>query len=139
MTIGVNFYSKTVVIEGVPIRLVLWDLAGQETFATVRPTFYRGAAGGLLVFDITRESTYHNLPNWLNEIYKHAGKIPLVLLGNKADLEQYRAVSSKEGEEFAKKIGCEYLETSALNGKNVEAAFELIAKKMLNVKKSMQG
>ncbi|MEM2637379.1 MAG: GTP-binding protein [Candidatus Korarchaeota archaeon] len=135
MTIGVDFYSKRVEIDGEQVLLVIWDLAGQPMFNTVRSSFYSGSRGGILVFDLTRESTLPNLHGWLNELRKHAPDAPVILIGNKADLADAREVSPAAAKKFAKEIGCEYLETSALDGSNVNDAFEIIARKILQQQK----
>ena len=88
MTIGADFAVKTVDVRDRTIKFQLWDLAGQPRFQVVREMYYRGALGGLLVFDVTRWDSFKNLPHWLEELWRSNGRgaVPVVLVGNKTDL-----------------------------------------------------
>lgn len=119
----------------------IWDLAGQDTFKSVRARFFMGALGGVCVFDLTRRSSFQNITMWIEELWRNNGKgvVPILLLGNKSDLPD-RAVKRKEGEQFAAALsektrphGFEvvYLETSAKNGDNVAEAFNIIGQKIV--------
>merc|ERR1712127_853951 len=124
LTIGVEFGSRTVKINDENIKLQIWDTAGQESFKSITRSYYRGAAGALLVYDITRKETFNHLTRWLEEVRQNGNPdIMVMLIGNKADLDNRRQVSTEEGERFAKENGLIFLETSAKTAFNVEQAF----------------
>ncbi|MFX1568430.1 MAG: GTP-binding protein [Promethearchaeota archaeon] len=126
-TIGSNFLIKDVEIEGKSIRLLLWDIGGQPQFHKLRTIYFKGSNAALGVFDLASSQTLLKIPGWISSIKKTVKKaIPMILLGNKADLE--REVDRIEAEDTAKRLNCDYLETSAKTGQNVELAFEKIAK-----------
>jgi len=126
-TIGSNFLIKDVEIEGKSVRLLLWDIGGQPQFHKLRTIYFKGSNAALGVFDLTSSQTLLKIPGWISSIKKTVKKaIPMILLGNKADLE--REVDRIEAEDTAKRLNCDYLETSAKTGQNVELAFEKIAK-----------
>ena len=103
LTIGVEFGARMVSIDGKQIKLQIWDTAGQESFRSITRSYYRGAAGALLVYDITRRETFEHLASWLEDARQHANPaMTIMLIGNKADLGHRRAVSTEEGEQFAK-------------------------------------
>lgn len=106
------------------VKLQIWDTAGQESFRSITRSYYRGAAGALLVYDITRRETFTHLTKWLEEARQNANtNMVVMLIGNKADLEHRRAVSFKEGQQFALEHGLIFMETSAKTAYNVEQAF----------------
>lgn len=124
LTIGVEFGARMITIENKPIKLQIWDTAGQESFRSITRSYYRGAAGALLVYDITRRETFSHLTRWLEEARQNSHQAMVVMLiGNKSDLEHRRQVSKEEGENFAKEHNLVFLETSAKTAANVEAAF----------------
>jgi len=124
LTIGVEFGARMVTIDGKQIKLQIWDTAGQESFRSITRSYYRGAAGALLVYDITRRETFNHLTTWLEDARQHANSnMTIMLIGNKSDLESRRAVSKEEGEQFAREHNLFYLETSAKTAANVEEAF----------------
>ncbi|KAK2353804.1 ras-related protein RABB1c [Trifolium repens] len=124
ITIGVEFGVKTITINNKPIKLRIWDTAGQETFRSITRSYYRGAIGALLVYDITRRETFIHLANWLKDSREHAtSNIIIMLIGNKSDLTKKRAVSTAEGEKFAKENGLIFMEVSTKSGEKVEEAF----------------
>ncbi|MHA1238700.1 MAG: Rab family GTPase [Candidatus Odinarchaeia archaeon] len=132
MTIGVDIMAKTVRVGDTVAKLSIWDLAGQQRFKAIRGAFYGGVAGAMLVFDLTRAITFKNLVNWLEELYQYGSPdVPVILIGNKSDLPKLREVKDEDIEWFATEIGCEYLLTSAKTGENVENAFYLLTKKMI--------
>ena len=113
------------------IKLQIWDTAGQESFRSITRSYYRGAAGALLVYDITRRDTFQHLSRWLEEARQHAqSNMVIMLIGNKNDLEHRRAVSTDEGRAFAEAHGLIFMETSAKTAYNVEAAFINTAEKI---------
>lgn len=123
-TIGVEFGSKIVNIGGKAIKLQIWDTAGQERFRSVTRSYYRGAAGALLVYDISSRESYNSLSNWLTDARQLASPdIVIILVGNKKDLEEEREVTFLEASRFAQENELMFLETSALSGDNVEEAF----------------
>lgn len=123
-TIGVEFATRSIQVEGKTVKAQIWDTAGQERYRAITSAYYRGAVGALLVYDITKHLTYESVERWLKELYDHADPhIVVMLVGNKTDLESERSVPSEEAQDFAEKNGLLYLETSALESTNVEAAF----------------
>uniref|UniRef100_A0A1J3CUT1 Ras-related protein RABB1b n=1 Tax=Noccaea caerulescens TaxID=107243 RepID=A0A1J3CUT1_NOCCA len=132
LTIGVEFGARMVTVDGRPIKLQIWDTAGQESFRSITRSYYRGAAGALLVYDITRRETFNHLASWLEDARQHANpNMSIMLIGNKCDLAHKRAVSREEGEQFAKEHGLLFLEASARTAQNVEEAFIKTAAKIL--------
>ncbi|KAJ1670309.1 Ras- protein Rab-2-B [Coemansia sp. RSA 1694] len=129
LTIGVEFGARMVNVDNKDIKLQIWDTAGQESFRSITRSYYRGAVGALLVYDITRRDTFDHLATWLADARKHSNaNTTIMLIGNKCDLEAKRSVSREEGEEFASKNGLYFIETSAKTATNVEEAFVQTAK-----------
>jgi len=130
-TIGSNFLIKDVELEETNVRLLVWDIGGQEKFAKLRTIYFKGSNGALGVYDLTDIQSLLKLPGWVSSIKKSVKKsIPMLILGNKCDLE--RQVEKSEAEDLSNRLNCEYLETSAKTGDNVEKAFELIARACLD-------
>ena len=133
MTIGVEFGAKTIQINGKTIKIQIWDTAGQEAFQAITRTYYKGAIGALLVYDITRRDTFTHVTKWLDDVRTNSSKnVTVILIGNKKDLEDKRQVSYEEGEAFAKEHGLMFLETSAKTAYNVVESFNLSAQCILN-------
>jgi Ras-related protein Rab-1A len=131
-TIGVDFKVKTIEIGGKKVKLQIWDTAGQERFRTVVSTYFRGAHGIFLIYDITNRDSFKNLENWLIEIEKNASENVLkILIGNKNDLEDERDITPDEGKAFANRNGMQFIETSAKMNTNVNEAFETLGKLMI--------
>jgi small GTP-binding protein len=129
-TIGSSFLMNDVEIDGKQVRLLLWDIGGQPQFQKLRTIYFKGSNGALGVFDLSSSQTLLKIPGWISSIKKTVKKsIPMILLGNKSDLK--RDVDREEAEDLAKRLNCEYLETSAKTGDNVESAFESIARACL--------
>ncbi|GFY97667.1 RAB GTPase homolog B1C [Actinidia rufa] len=127
LTIGVEFGARMVTIDSKPIKLQIWDTAGQESFRSITRSYYRGAAGALLVYDITRRETFNHLASWLEDARQHANaNMTIMLIGNKCDLAHRRAVSTEEGEQFAKEHGLIFMEASAKTAQNVEEVMNLL-------------
>ncbi|MHA1733732.1 MAG: GTP-binding protein [Promethearchaeota archaeon] len=131
-TIGTNFLIKDVVLPGGGdgeelARLLIWDIGGQAAFSSMRDIYFKGSNAALGVYDVTAPESLLKIPGWVSSIKKAVGNIPMILIGNKIDLE--RRVEREEAEDLAKRLNCEYLETSAKTGENVEEAFFQIAKK----------
>ncbi|KAE8689601.1 Ras-related protein RABA2c [Hibiscus syriacus] len=125
-TIGVEFATRTLQVEGKTVKAQIWDTAGQERYRAITSAYYRGAVGALLVYDITKRQTFDNTPQWLKELRDHAGSniVVIMMAGNKSDLNHLRAVSKEDAESFADKEGLSFLETSALDASNIEKAFQ---------------
>mmetsp|Transcript_12865 Transcript_12865/g.17650 ORF Transcript_12865/g.17650 Transcript_12865/m.17650 type:complete len:205 (+) Transcript_12865:136-750(+) len=124
LTIGVEFGARLINIDHHQIKLQIWDTAGQESFRSITRSYYRDAAGALLVYDITRRESFNHLGRWLEEARQNGNpNMTIMLIGNKSDLEHRRAVTTKEGEIFAQENGLVFLETSAKSAQNVETAF----------------
>ncbi|CEF63441.1 Ras-related protein Rab-14 [Strongyloides ratti] len=123
-TIGVEFFTRIIEVSGEKIKLQLWDTAGQERFRAVTRSYYRGAAGAILVYDVTRRGTFNNISTWLQDARKLTGaSTVLFLIGNKSDLEEQREVTFDEGKQFSEENGLAFLECSAKTGSNVEEIF----------------
>lgn len=124
-TIGVEFATRNVEVDGKIIKAQIWDTAGQERYRAITSAYYRGAVGALLVYDIAKQASYDNVERWLKEIRDHAeSDIVIMLVGNKSDLRHLRAVPTDEARMLAEKYGLSFIETSALDATNVEAAFQ---------------
>lgn len=133
LTIGVEFGAKTIELNNKTIKIQIWDTAGQEQFQAITRTYYKGAIGALLVYDITRRDTFTHVTKWLEEVKSNSSKhICVILIGNKKDLEDKRQVTYEEGESFARENGLMFLETSAKTAFNVVEAFNLSAQAILN-------
>ncbi|KAG4076180.1 hypothetical protein HA402_014729 [Bradysia odoriphaga] len=131
-TIGVEFGSRIVNVGGKSVKLQIWDTAGQERFRSVTRSYYRGAAGALLVYDTTSRESFNTLSNWLNDARKMASpQIVILLVGNKKDLEEARQVTFLEASTFAQENDLIFLETSAKTGDSVEEAFLKCSKTIL--------
>lgn len=126
-TIGVEFSTRTVQLNGLTIKAQIWDTAGLERYRAITSAYYRGAVGALLVYDISKHLTYESAERWLKELYDHADPhIVVMLVGNKTDLSAVRAVPLEDAKDFAEKNGLLFMETSALESVNVEAAFNTV-------------
>ncbi|KAF4373474.1 hypothetical protein F8388_025168, partial [Cannabis sativa] len=129
-TIGIDFKIRTIELDGKRIKLQIWDTAGQERFRTITTAYYRGAMGILLVYDVTDESSFNNIRNWIRNIEQHASdNVNKILVGNKADMdESKRAVPTSKGQALADEYGIKFFETSAKTNLNVEEVFFSIAR-----------
>ena len=131
-TIGVEFASKSVRIGKHKVKLQMWDTAGSERFRSVTKSYYRGAAGALLVFDLTDRRSFETVSQWLDDARRLASAdIVVVLVGNKADLDQRRQVSGQEAVRMASQFDIPYVETSAFSGAGVEDVFMRCASSIL--------
>ena len=126
-TVGVEFNSKSFKIEDNIVKAQIWDTAGQERYRSITSSYYKGAKGCLLVYDISKKKSFENIDKWISQFKETAdNNIYVLLIGNKCDLENEREVTKEQGEEKAKFYNMAFIETSALNGTNVEKAFELL-------------
>jgi len=132
-TIGVEFGSKIVEVGGKNVKLQVWDTAGQERFRAVTRSYYRGAAGAILVYDITSRETYNHITSWLNDARALANAdITIILVGNKIDLNEEREVTFLEASRFAQENDLMFLETSAKTGEGVREVFLKCARSILS-------
>lgn len=133
-TIGVEFATRTLQVEGKTVKAQIWDTAGQERYRAITSAYYRGAVGALLVYDITKRQTFDNVQRWLRELRDHAdSNIVIMMAGNKSDLKHLRAVSEDDGQALAEREGLSFLETSALEATNIEKAFQTILTEIYHI------
>ena len=139
-TIGVEFSTKTVQIEDNRlVKAQIWDTAGQERYRSIASSYYRGAVGALLCYDITDQKSFENVPTWLKEVEENAEKDCLIMLvGNKMDLDDKRMVDVRDGRSFARKNGLAFIETSALDATGVDTAFQRILQEIHNTQARKQ-
>jgi len=130
-TIGVDFKIRTIDLEGKTVKLQIWDTAGQERFRTITSSYYRGAHGIIVVYDVTDTDTFANVKQWLQEIDRYACEgVNKLLVGNKSDLTNKKVVEYTVAKEFSDQLNIPFLETSAKNATNVEQAFLTMAKQI---------
>ena len=131
-TLGVDFLTKNLTVNKKNIKLQLWDTGGQEFVMSLLPFYFSGAAGGVLVYDITNRNSFNSLDYWLKQIRQNAGDIPVTLAGNKIDIADQRKVSTEEAQVYAKEKKLFYLETSAKTGVSVPDIFDNLIKVIMN-------
>jgi len=128
-TIGVDFKIRTIELDGKTIKLQIWDTAGQERFRTITSSYYRGAHGIIVVYDVTDLVTFNNVKQWLQEIDRYASEsVNKLLVGNKSDMVSKKVIETSAAEDFARNKNIPFLETSAKNATNVEQAFLKMAR-----------
>ncbi|XP_075495130.1 ras-related protein RABA5a-like [Primulina tabacum] len=133
-TIGVEFQTQKMVINGKEVKAQIWDTAGQERFRAVTSAYYRGAVGALLVYDISRRQTFESIGRWLDELHTYSDmNVVTILVGNKSDLKDAREVKTAEGKALAEAQGLFFIETSALDSSNVASAFQMVVKEIYNI------
>ncbi|XP_023003676.1 ras-related protein RABA1c-like [Cucurbita maxima] len=141
-TIGVEFATRSLSIDGRVIKAQIWDTAGQERYRAITSAYYRGAVGALLVYDVTRHATYENVEKWLKELKDHTDpNIVVMLVGNKSDLRHLVAVPTEDAKSFAETESVYFMETSALESTNVDNAFVEVLKQIYHLvsKKAMEA
>ena len=124
LTVGLNIEVHETYLKNTSVKLVLWDLAGQERFSCVRGDFYHGARVALVVFDVQNRGSFFDIKHWIRELKRHSPDTPFILVGNKKDVK-LREVSFTEAEAIAKEFSVPYVETSALEGENVAELFQV--------------
>ena len=131
-SIGVDFKSKQIEIDDKLIKLQIWDTADHEKFRTITTSYYKSAHAIIILYDITEQSSFDHINNWMIEIDKFAKQGVLrIIVGNKKDLESKRQVSTKDAESLADKYGIKFMEVSAKDNTNIEALFLDIVKRLL--------
>ena len=136
-TVGVEFGTKNILINNKKIKIQIWDTAGQERYRSITSAYYKGAKGALIVYDITRKSTFDNIDKWISDLKLNGDtNICIAIIGNKSDLEDKREVSKGDGIKKSEMYKTAFLETSALNGDNIGKAFDEIIKQIIQNNKS---
>ena len=147
-TVGVEFFSTLIKKNNKLIKLQIWDTAGQERYKSITSAYYKGAKGAFVVYDITKMKTFKNLDKWITELKANGNEdIYIILIGNKLDLEKNREVMTNDVKRKAEELKVGYFETSALDGSNIEHAFDVIVEEMskkipvedINVKKAINN
>jgi len=131
-TIGVDFYMQTLSIDKNEVKLQIWDTGGQEKFASIRPGYYTGAAGAVIVFDATNPATFQNLEKWMLEVKKHRPNIPIVIAQNKVDLP--RSITQDDIKAFIETYNLPVFETSAKDNVNIDSMFRYFSRMLLGLK-----
>jgi Ras-related protein Rab-30 len=131
-TIGVDFMIKNVEINSEKIKLQIWDIAGQRRFRMITQLYYRRANAIIIVYDVSNQTSFDRLPDWLRELKQHINdKVVTILIGNKSDLTSSREIPYHIGEAFATRHNMKFIETSAKESENVEIIFNEIAQSLL--------
>jgi Ras-related protein Rab-11A len=124
-TVGVELGIKFLKIKNTKTKIQIWDTAGQERYRAITSSYFKGSNGCFIVYDITNEASFNNIENWYEQIQKETSKdIPILLVGNKCDLEDERKVPIEKGKEKAQNLNCAFFETSALKKINIDKIFE---------------
>ncbi|MFX1554190.1 MAG: Rab family GTPase [Promethearchaeota archaeon] len=127
LTIGVDFYSKTTNFKDKKVKLQIWDFGGEERFRFLLSQYCKGANGAFFLYDITNQVSLDHLPDWTQIVRENAGEIPIMLIGSKVDLNEFRAVPRDDGISAAKKYNlASFVELSSKTGENVERDFDVI-------------
>ena len=134
-TVGVEFFSTIIKKNNKLIKLQIWDTAGQERYKSITSAYYKGAKGAFVVYDITKMKTFKNLDKWITELKANGNEdIYIILIGNKLDLEKNREVMTNDVKRKAEELKVGYFETSALDGSNIEHAFDVIVEEMSHLR-----
>ena len=134
-TVGIDFYTKQEEINNKTVQVKIWDTVGQERFRALTPSFLRNAEGVVIVFDVTSQESFDNVKGWINSIKSNIGEnvIPIIIVGNKIDMENMREISKEDGNKTASENGFKYFETSAKTGKGVDEAFKELVNQILDI------
>lgn len=138
-TIGVDFKIKNMKLNNKTIKMNIWDTAGQERFKNLTATYYKGANGVMIVFDITDRDSFEDIGKWVSEVKKNSNReVVKLLVGNKLDLQEERTVNKDEAERLAEKYGMTYIEVSAKTDIGVAEAFQKLSSKIYDEKKGFE-
>ena len=130
-TVGVELGCKIEEVNGTKVKIQVWDTAGQERYKSITKTYYKGAKGALIVYDISRKESFNNVDKWIGDLKEFGEEdVCVILVGNKCDLEDMRQVSTDEVSKKAEQYSVGFCETSALSAKNVDTAFQMLIKKV---------
>ena len=133
MILGIDFKIKIINLEDKLIKLQIWDTAGQERFRTITKTYYRGANGIILTYDVTDENSFKNIRTWVKQIEQNAqSTVCKVLVGNECDRED-RKVTLEDGQKLSKEFSMQFFETSAKTNYNVSETFTFLTRDILNI------
>jgi len=131
-TIGVDFKLKSINVGDVSVKLQIWDTAGQERFRNITRSYYRGAHGIMIVYDVTNEQSFNNIDFWLKEVDKYASPtVYKILIGNKCDRIEERVVSYEDGKNVAERLNMQFMETSAKDSIHVIDSFKQMGEMLL--------
>lgn len=126
-TVGIDFKVKTVKVKDKRIKLQVWDTAGQERYKIITTQYYRHAMGFLVMYDITNETSFLDIRNWLSQVQQHSfGNAQILIVANKSDLEDQRAVPTQRGKDLANELGYEFFEASAKTAESVQSTFHAL-------------
>ncbi len=134
-TIGANITEKSIIFHDTEFQMILWDLAGQSKFQKIRSLYYNGAQCVIIVFDLTKPESFENIKNWYSDIksnFNNFNELEVVLCGNKSDLNEEIQISEEKALNLATQLNIDYLETSALNGKNIDKIFDNMINNMIS-------
>jgi small GTP-binding protein len=131
-TIGVDFKTKDCTLNSKAIRMQIWDTAGQERFRNITNSYYKGANGIAIVYDVTNRQSFDTVTTWIEEITKKTTNTLNVIIANKIDMTNHRVVSQEEGQRLADSFGLSYFETSAKDDRGVNDVFEFMTQQILN-------
>ena len=139
MTVGFEFQTKKVKFKDQTYTVYFYDTAGQERYKSLSVSLYKKADGIILMYDVTKRKTYEDIPEWMNNIKENKGlEYPIILIGNKCDLEEKREILKEEGENLAKNYNLSFYETSNKEGKNVEEVGMELIKKIIDRKEKQK-
>ena len=134
-TVGLDYYTKQEMINNLNVLVKLWDTAGQERFKALTPNYFRNAEGVVLAYDVTNSESFENLKFWINSIKSNLGEknifIPIIIIGNKIDMEDMRDITKEDASKFAKENNYKYFETSAKTGEGVDEAIRDLVNQVL--------
>ena len=131
-TTGLDLKNADIIIDDKKIRVQLWDTAGQEKYRSITKTLFLRVQGIITIFDLTKEETFINLKSWINSIKEECGNnMPILIIGNKCDLTEYRVVKKETAYKYAKKEKIEYIETSSKTGENIKNSVDIICSKVI--------
>ncbi len=129
-TLGVDFFTKEIKMKGNPIKIVIYDTAGQEKFDFIRGLYFEGAAGAIVAYDVTNRQSFERVGHWIQQVFQYCEGIPVELVATKLDLEDQRAVTTKEGEKRAKQDKMTFIESSSKESIQVNDVFQRLAKRI---------